>query len=485
MLIRNAGLLQGGRVDVRVGNGLIVEIGSRLREHPGEASLDAEGGLLLPGLHDHHIHLRALAAAMASVVCGPPQVMDGDALAARLRQAAAQARAGDWIRGVGYHASVAGEIDRAWLDRQVPDHPVRIQHRSGRLWILNSRALERIGAAESGGGDPLERRDGRLTGRLYDADAWLRARLGNAHQDLHAVSRQLASFGVTGVTDTTPGNTRDDYAYFRAARERGELLQDVQLMGDGSLDAIPTPPTPSRNTRHPPPAWGRVGVGGVSIGPHKFHLHDADLPELGEVCAAIEASHRHRRSVAFHCVTRAELVFALVALREAGCMNGDRIEHAAITPPDLLAQLAEMGLTVVTQPNFIAERGDAYLRDVDSADQPWLYRLRGFIDAGVALAGSTDAPFGDANPWKAMQAATDRRTAGGSLIAPDEALSPEEALNLFLAPLGRPGRAPRELAVGQPADLCLLDRPWAEARRNLADVRVQRLLKSGLPISQG
>jgi predicted amidohydrolase YtcJ len=475
MLIRNAELLQRGRADVRLGNGLILEIGSGLREHSGEAVLDAAGGVLLPGLHDHHIHLRALAAAMTSVACGPPQVTDGAALAARLRQAAAQARPGDWIRGVAYHQSVAGDIDRAWLDRQVADRPVRIQHRSGRLWILNSLALERIGAREDSDDDPLERRDGRLTGRLYDADAWLRARLGNARQDLSAVSRRLASFGVTGVTDTTPGNTHDDFNYFRAACARGELLQDVQLMGDSSLDDQPPRPCPL-------PSRGRAGVGGVWIGPRKFHLHDADLPELGEVCAAIEASHRHRRPVAFHCVTRAELVFALVALREAGCIAGDRIEHAAVTPPELLAQIAELGLTVVTQPNFIAERGDAYLRDVASADQPWLYRLRGFLEAGVALAGSTDAPFGEANPWQAMQAAVDRRTTGGAVIGAGEALSAEEALNLFLAPLVCPGQPPRLLAAGQPADLCLLDRPWAAVRENLAAVGVQYTFKAGVPI---
>jgi predicted amidohydrolase YtcJ len=234
-------------------------------------------------------------------------------------------------------------------------------------------------------------------------------------------------------------------------------------------------------------------VGGVLIGPHKFHLHDADLPELSEVCAAIEASHAAQRPVAFHCVTRAELVFALLALREAGCIAGDRIEHAAVTPPDLLAQVAELGLTVVTQPNFIAERGDAYLRDVDSTDQPWLYRLRGFLEAGVALAGSTDAPFGDANPWKAMQAAVDRRTAAGAVagkrrrwsgsgLGPSEALSPEEALNLFLAPLVSPGQPPRLLAAGQPADLCLLDRPWAEARQALGAVRVQCTFKAGVVV---
>lgn len=465
MLIRNAQISFREQTDLRTEHGLIAGIGPQLRAADDEEVVDAGGAALLPGLHDHHLHLRSLAAALGSVPCGPPQVRSAEALAGSLRKAASdpQCKPGEWIRGIGYHESVAGEIDRDWLDRQVPEHPLRIQHRGGRLWVLNTKALDLIGAMD-GGGDPLERMDGRLTGRLYDADAWLRDRLGNARQNLFRVSRWLAGFGITGVTETTPANTRDDFAYFHAAQERGELLQDILLMGDSSLDDC--------DDTHP----------GIARGPRKFHLHDADLPELCGVCAVIEASHSQRRPVAFHCVTRAELVFALVALREAGSIAGDRIEHASITPPDLLDQIRTLGLTVVTQPNFIGERGDAYLKDVDDADQPWLYRLRGFLDAGVPLAGSTDAPFGDANPWRAMQDAVSRRTHGGSVIGAGEALGPEEALALFLSPLQSPGGPVREIAVGQPADLCLLDRSWRDARRNLADVRVQLTLKAGKPV---
>jgi predicted amidohydrolase YtcJ len=465
VLIRNADVLQRGRADVRIGNGVVLEIGLDLRELPGEDVIEAAGGALLPGLHDHHLHLRSLAAALSSVPCGPPQVRDAGELARRLHKAAAEtAHAGDWIRGIGYHESVAGDIDRHWLDRHLAERPVRIQHRSGRLWILNSRALAFIDAHDGAGDDPLERIEGRLTGRLYDADGWLRERLGGVRQNLRAVSRWLAGFGITGVTDTTPGNTRDDFNYFQAAHRRGELLQDILVMGDASLDALPD------------------GVaGGVTRGPHKFHLHDAALPELGDICARIQASHRARRPVAFHCVTRAELVFTLVALRESGSIDGDRIEHAAITPPDILEQVAELGLTVVTQPNFIAERGDSYLQDVEDTDQPWLYRLRGFLDAGIPLAGSTDAPFGDANPWKAMQAAVSRRTPAGAAVGAGEALAPEEALELFLSPLATPGRHARSVGRGEPADLCLLDRPWAEACRDLADVGLRFTLKAGAP----
>src|SRR3546814_1134621 len=64
MLIRNAEIWSGtdGRTsdiaDVRLSQGHIAEIGRLVRE-PEESSIDARGGALLPGLHDHHIHLFA------------------------------------------------------------------------------------------------------------------------------------------------------------------------------------------------------------------------------------------------------------------------------------------------------------------------------------------------------------------------------------------------------------------------------------------
>ena len=159
--------------------------------------------------------------------------------------------------------------------------------------------------------------------------------------------------------------------------------------------------------------------------------------------------------------------------------RSDRIEHAALAPPDTLLLLAALGVTVVTQPNFIHERGDAYRQDVPVGDQPWLYRLRGLIDAGIPLAGSTDAPFGDANPWLAMQAAVDRRTRSGATLGAAEALTPEQALALFTGSPTAPGSVQRRIALGAPADLCLLDRSWAQARRDLGNVRIVATLKDG------
>jgi predicted amidohydrolase YtcJ len=135
-------------------------------------------------------------------------------------------------------------------------------------------------------------------------------------------------------------------------------------------------------------------------------------------------------------------------------------------------------LTVVTQPNFVAERGDAYLDEVDPGDQPWLYRIGGLLDAGVAVAAGTDAPFGDPDPWRAMVAAVERRTTTGNVLGRSERVSPEAALALFSGDLDRPGR-PRPIAVGARADLCVLAVPWPEARRQLGRDLVVATIGSG------
>ena len=69
-------------VDLRVEDGRIAALGHDLDSRPGEEVLQASGGALLPGLHDHHIHLLACAAADRSARCGPPEVKGAPALAA-------------------------------------------------------------------------------------------------------------------------------------------------------------------------------------------------------------------------------------------------------------------------------------------------------------------------------------------------------------------------------------------------------------------
>jgi len=441
-------------LDVRLAGGLIAAMGT-LAPLAGEQVIDAKGACLLPGLVDHHIHLRALAAKAASVSCGPPDVEHREALINALKLAPGT----DWIRGVGYHESVAGNLTCKNLDQLESSRPVRIQHRSGRLWILNSKAIDRLRKTQATL-DALPALEIASDGRLFDQDQalglTLRASLqgGLDHDAIEQVSAELASYGITGIHDMTPSNGPEDFAYFSTLLEQGKLYQSLCLSG---LESVQTQHATSL----------------IRPGCFKVHLHEHQLPTFDATVSRVAAAHAFDLPVAIHCVTRAELVFALSVLEAAGTHAGDRIEHGAIIEPDLEAWLVDLGPGIVTQPHFILDRGDQYLQDIPAEEQASLYRFKTLKTLGLRVALGSDAPFGAADPWRAMRAAVARTSTRGHAIGPDECVSPEEALEGFLGEFRTPF-TPRSLTVGIPADLVLLSKPWAEARHRLLadDVRM-------------
>jgi predicted amidohydrolase YtcJ len=409
MLIRRAELLDGRTVDVRVGT-VITEVAPDLTPQPEEQVFDAAGGAVIPGLHDHHVHVHSAAAAADSVRVGTAEVSDRDDLARVL--AAAEVGGDGWIRAVGYHEAVAGPLDRTRLDTLAPSVPVRIQHRSGVLWTLNSAGLAAVGLADH------------PDGRLRSADrAWSDA-LQRRDTVLDELSTRLCSYGVTGITDATPDLDIGDMVRLDEVHRHGGLTQRLHHLAPG-----------------------------------KRILHDDNL-NLDELIDWVTRRHRDGAPVAVHCVTAAQLVLTIAALRAAGSHPADRIEHAAMVPDDCLTDLAELGVTVVTQPNFVAERGDQYLTDVAAGEHQQLWRLASLLDAGIPVALSTDMPFGDSDPWAAMRAAVHRRTPAGVVLGAAERVSARTALAMFLG-TGTEPTVPRTVSPGQPGDLCVLDVPPA------------------------
>jgi predicted amidohydrolase YtcJ len=427
VLIQRAQLLDGTIADVRTDQ-RIVEVAADLTPVRGELVLDATGCTVIPGLHDHHVHVHSAAAATASVSVGPREAHDRNGL----RAALATAHVGDdgWIRAVGYHEAVAGELDRATLDEVSPPVPVRVQHRSGILWTLNSAGLARVGLSDH------------PDGRLRSADPRWSGALARRETGLSDISRRLASYGVTGMTDATPDLGVTDVVRFAESHRHGELLQGVHCLAPG-----------------------------------KRILHDDDL-DLDGLTAWVGARHVAGGVVALHCVTAAQLVVGIAALRAAGTRPGDRIEHAAIVPDDCLADLAELGVVVATQPNFVAERGDQYLADLPHDEQHQLWRVASLIAAGIPVAMSTDFPFGDLDPWAAMRAAVRRETASGVVLGARERIDAATALAMFLGTPEHPTR-PRSVSRDEPADLCVLAGTPDDVRHELDAGRVVATLVEG------
>jgi predicted amidohydrolase YtcJ len=414
MLIQRAVLLDGTETDIRVGE-RIAEVGD-LTPDKGELVLDAAGGTVIPGLHDHHVHLRSAAAALTSARVGPAEVRGRGDLARALADTAIGSDG--WIRAVGYHEAVAGPLDRDVLDEVSPPVPVRVQHRSGVLWTLNSAGLDRVGLTDH------------PDGRLHSADRSWSDTLQRSEDGLAEVSSRLSAYGVTGVTDATPDFEVSDIVKLMQAHRHGELRQRVHCLAPG-----------------------------------KRILHDVDL-DHDELVAWIAERHAADAPVAVHCVTAAQLVVTLSAVREAGTHPQDRIEHAAVVPDDSMADLADLGVLVVTQPNFVAERGDQYLADIPAVEHHELWRLASLLRAKIPVALSTDMPFGEGDPWASMRAAVRRTTAGGAVLGAGECVSVREALTMFLGTSSQPTH-PRIIAPGQPGDLCVLAAPPKEVLEDL------------------
>ncbi|MCO5793849.1 MAG: amidohydrolase family protein [Blastomonas sp.] len=435
IVLRGVRLNHGAGVDFGIRDGRFSAMSSGLGRCDND--IDCDGKLLLPGLHDHHIHLFATAARLQSVDL--TQCTHPDAIAAALRAKAAQAGPGEWVRAIGCDERASGIPDRGQIDGWIADRPVRIQDRTGALWMLNSAGLAQLGdgpwpdAVET---DP----SGVPTGRIWRGDAWLQERIGSRPPSLAALSRELARLGVTAVTDAGANNGPKEAALLGAACRQGDLLQRLTMMGREDLpDSEP-----------------------YLTGPVKLLYDERDLPDPASIAARIEAARRLGRNVAAHCVTEAELLVYLAVLDMAGGVRpGDRIEHGSMIPQALMQDIARLGLIVVANPGFIARRGDRYLAEMDAGDLPDLQRMASLQASGIPVLIGSDAPYGPVNPWVSIRAAANRQCPSGALLGAEEAIGPWSALQLMTAQ--------GDLAVGAVADCILVDADWVNQLARDAD----------------
>lgn len=426
LILRRAQLPDGRVVDVSMAEGSFVAIAPKLP--PSDNDIDCSGKLLLAGLHDHHIHLLATAAGLQSVDLSG--CADTDDIVTALHAKAKDIAPTNWVRAIGYDERVAGISDRHSLDVWLPDHPLRVQDRTGALWVLNSIGLKLIGSApwpEAVETDAC----GEPTGRIWRGDDWLRQQTGSHPPPLRSLSQQLAKWGVTAVTDAGANNGPEEANILSAAIRNGELLQRLLLMGREDLPA------------------GEVYVRGAV----KLLFDERALPTIDSIAARIVAARALGRAVAAHCVTEGELVTFLAALEQAGGARvGDRIEHGSIIPHSLIADISAAQLTVVANPGFIARRGDRYLAEIDPVELPNLQRLGSLVNGGISISAGSDAPYGPANPWVAIRAAMCRKTPLGAILGANEALPNQAALSLF--------SNNHPIQSGSVADCCLIDASW-------------------------
>jgi len=392
---------------------------------PQAEVVDCGGGTILPGFIDSHAHLLALSSSLSSVDLSPQQVDSVGAVCARLRSAAEKGPEEGWVRGHGYDEFYLRERrhpTRAELDAAVPERPVRLRHRTRHASLLNSVALRLVGEREphllEARGVERDPRSGEMTGVLHDLDVRLGQLIPKPGREeiragLAQASDLLLAAGVTSLDDASVNSGADEVGLLRGAVEERVVRQRVRCLWGVERHGLPADPT----------------ITAVKLA---LDEEGGDTREFGR---ALEAAHRKGLQVAVHAVEGPAIAVAVAAFESVLSRwprpHRHRLEHCALCPPPLARRIGELGLAVVTQPGFIQYVGDRYLEEVPVSEQNWLYPLRSLGAEGVVVAGSSDAPVGPMAPLVGVAGAVCRRTRRGQLVAPEEAIELEAALQLY------------------------------------------------------
>jgi predicted amidohydrolase YtcJ len=424
--------------------------------------IDLGGATVLPGFNDAHHHLLLLGQWLMQVDCAFPAVRSIDDIVLAIASAARGAAPEDWIEARGYDDNKLTERRHPtrWdLDRAAPNNPVRLRNASGHMCVVNSRALELAGItretrAPFGGSIHIDAARGEPSGLLQESAQQLLPRTFGAQDPselgkaLELASRAYLAAGVTSsqeagifhpnefavlqdswMNERLPLRTylmlrlpfleaMEQMGMFTGFGDDRLKLGALKLLSDGSL------------------------IGRTAAVSQPF-LEDPRPDNLGlpswtqdELDELIWRGHRAGWQVAIHAIGDRAIEMCLDGFQKAlqrqpRADHRHRLEHCGILRPDLIRRIKELGVVAVGQPPFIIEFGDGFLRHLGRERCQLTYPLRSFIDAGVAVAASSDSPVSDHRPLFGIQAAVTERTAAGEDYAPAERLSVEEAIGLY------------------------------------------------------
>lgn len=465
----------GGRI---VGVGMDAEI-EALRG-PATEVIDAEGGTVMPGIHDAHSH-PSWAGHQLTAATLDYAVLERDRFLERIGRLL-QRSAGEEPGGI-LHVSLwdASSMDviptRLDLDELPTSRPILVVAADTHIGLANSRALALAGVAsettDPPGGEIRRAENGEPTGVLLDNAIGLVSELiprPTAEQDAAAIAAAHERMAKAGITTCLHAAADEaELAALAILADAGRLAVRPHVAIRVEADEAADPAAMLARLEELRHAYGRPGLeidnvkmffDGVIehptqtaalLSPYRVDVGTEGDPEFApggdsgptywppEVArAAITAADAAGWQVHVHAIGDRAARSALDCFEAALVANGPRdnrhtIAHLQLVDPDDFPRFAELGVLANMQMHWAGR--DTYTVDrLEEYLGPERYRnvypAGSLREAGATLCGGSDWPVDPLHPFRQIEMAVSR-TAGDAYAGSREPLSAEQGIGLL------------------------------------------------------
>ncbi len=422
----------------------------------GIRRIDVGGATVLPGLHESHAHA-FIEGRYGINLRGVRSIRE---LCSRISSFIVRSRPPCVVgRGWDHEFFVERRMPRAEdLDRVTGSVPTLIIRVCGHVAVANT-ALLRL--AQSSNildklRDYLEFEDGRPTGVVVeDGVSMLRDLLPSPTREevMEEVVRLLRTYRDYGVLYLN---------FMSVTNETLTILKEAIRHVDGIN--VATYVSLEDAKRHPTLREDRLVVGvkvfaDGSLGGRTAYLRErySDSDTKGKLLMnhkLLEEVWRLARGMglklAIHAIGDGALEEVIKFAKRVKPGRTVRVEHASLTPPDIINGLSNTIRDVVVQPHFLVS--DWWAESRLGSRVRWLYAFKTLSNSGLTLYGSSDYPVEPLNPYLGISCACTR----GMLqyVSRMEALSLEDAVRMYLQD---PSFGETTIRVGCKADFVVLN----------------------------
>lgn len=207
--------------------------------------IDLQGALVLPGIHDVHMHPMEVGSANNHFVISDEETNPENYIDV-IANAAADNPNVEWLIGFRHDINTLFDAERSpleILDEAVPNRPVIIMEQTSHSMWVNSKALELAGITASSpnpqGGIIMKEEDNSLTGILIDnaGDIVMQQAISSLANSadgeydgmVEYVLPELAKHGITSVSDARTYWKRDQHIIWKQLADDGKLTARFNL----------------------------------------------------------------------------------------------------------------------------------------------------------------------------------------------------------------------------------------------------------------